>query len=274
MNPLAASNHRNGVSRRDALRAGGLVLSMGAIAAACGSGRGGSDAPGRLGVAPPPATLPEDPVDDITLLRTAQSIEHTALEVYSAAGATGALSSDESTLVARLVADHTGHSAQLGSLITGLGGSEFACANPFLMDRAVMPILGALDGSDDLHRDLLNIAHAFESFAGASYQALVSALTAGDLRRAAVQIGGEEQRHATVLARIINPDDTFASTFFGTPIEKDDEGFPVPYAIPSVFGRLAGIEVVVGARNEEGARFSTQLQTPAANSFVYSYQSC
>ena len=73
---------------------------------------------------------------------------------------------------------------------------------------------------------------------------------------------------------MITPGQIFGPSFFGKPDEKNDAGFPVPYAIPSVFGKVTGIDVVVGARNEEGVRFSLQLQTPAANTFVYPYLSC
>jgi rubrerythrin len=210
----------------------------------------------------------------VVLLRTAQSLEYTALEVYAAAAATGALSPDELTLAERFIADHTRHAGAIGELIAAAGGDEFACANPYVMQRAVEPALAALDGTDDLHRDLLNIAHAFEAWAGASYQALVVAFGEPDLRKAAMQIGSEEVRHAAVLARAINPDVTFGPSFRGEPNDPDAAGFPIPYVIPSVFGRVEGINLVVGARNEEGTRFSVQLQTPAENTFVYDYLSC
>lgn len=272
--PLTPSD-RVLMNRRQLLRTGGLALSIGAVAAACGSDRTGPTSPGRLGVAPPPATLPPGEVNDLTLLRTAQSLEYTALAVYAAAADTGALTEGELTLATRFIDDHTRHAAALGELILSQdGGTEFACPNPFLMDRVVNPVLGALDGTDDLHRDLLNIAHAFESWAGASYQALVPAFADSSLRTAAMQIGGEEVRHATVLARTINPDQTFSPSFFGEPVEPDADGFPVPYGIPSVFGRVSGIDLVVGARDEEGSRFEVQLQTPAQNTFVYDYMSC
>ena len=208
------------------------------------------------------------------LLRTAQSLEYTALAVYDAAGATGALSAAETALASRFVADHTGHAALVGSLIVDHGGAEFTCANPFVMRRAVGPILAALEGTDDLHRDLLNIAYSFEAWAAASYQALVAALADLSLRSEMMRIGGEENRHAAALASVINPAEIFSPALFGEPVDKDPDGFPVPYAIPSVFGRLSGIELVVGARDTEGSRFSTQLQTPAQNSFVYESQSC
>ena len=262
------------LDRRQLLRNGGLALSMSAIVAACGLNRGGSTDPGRLGVAEAAPEAEQGEINDIVLLRTAQSLEYTALAVYDAAAATGALSSAEAALTGRFVEDHTGHAAALGTLITAGGGSEFTCPNSFIMDRAVGPILGALDGSDDLHRDVLNVAHAFETLAGATYQAVVTSLTDLSLRAQAMRIGGEENRHAAALAAAINPDVVFSPAMFGEPLSSDADGFSIPYAIPSTFGLLTGIELVVGARDEEGTRFSALLQTPAENTFVYEDQSC
>src|SRR5690606_30841686 len=143
-------------------------------------------------------------------MRTAQSIEYTALDVYAAAAATDALGSGELALVERFVADHQRHADEIGAIVVRLGGESFECANPFLVDRAVTPVLGALDGSDDLPRDLLQIAYAFEQLAGASYQALVSMLVNKPLRASAMTIGTEEHRHAAALAAALNPDTYFS----------------------------------------------------------------
>jgi rubrerythrin len=262
------------MDRRTLIRNGALTISFGALVTACGTDRGGSSAPGRIGVAEAGPELFEEEVDDVTLLRTAQSLEFTAIDVYAAAAETGALSADESALAQRFVEDHQRHAADLGKLIVRNSGEPFECANPFLVDRAVVPILGALDGSDDLHRDVLNIAYAFESLAGASYQALVSSLANKPLRVTAMQIGGEEQRHAAAIAAALNPDTYFSPTLTGGQDESDENGIPLRYAIPSVFGQVSGIDLTVGAVNDEGSRFSIQLQTPAANSLIYSNQSC
>ena len=267
-------NQQTTINRRTLLRNGALTVSMGALAAACGGGRTGSDSPGRLGIADEATPLLDEQVDDITLLRTAQSLEHTAIDVYAAAADTGALAAGEAALVQRFVDDHRRHSDAVGALISRLGGETFECANPFLVDRAVNPILGALDGSDDLKRDLFNIAYAFESLAGASYQALVPALSDPSLRAAAMQIGSEEQRHAAALAAALNPDGLFNPILTGGQPGSDRNGIALRYAIPSVFGTVSGIDLVVGAVNDEGSRFSIQLQTPAANSLVYSDASC
>ena len=50
----------------------------------------------------------------------------------------------------------------MGQLVTGAGGEPYPCANQFIMDRSINPVLAAMEGSDDVHRDVLNIAWAFE----------------------------------------------------------------------------------------------------------------
>lgn len=262
------------LDRRQLLRTGGAAISLGALLAACGTGRTGLDAPGRLGVADDAPELGEGDVDDVVLLRTAQSIEYNAIAVYDAATTTGALDVAATSLAARFVEDHTGHAAAIGALIDDNGGEQFTCPNPFLTNRVVVPVLGALEDTDDLVRDLLNTAHAFEAHAAASYQALVALLQDPMLRSEAMRIGGDENRHAAALARVINPDEIFSPALFGEPVGNDPEGFPIPYAVPATFGQLTGITLVVGARDEEGSRLTVQLQTPAANSLVYEDQSC
>lgn len=262
------------LDRRSLLRNGGLALSLGAIAAACGSNRGGSTNPGRLGVADEAPTLEQAAIDDVVLLRTAQSLEHTLLAVYAASEQAGGLGSAGAALAARFVQDHTRHAAAIGALITARGGEEYACANPFIIDRAVDPIFAAVDGSDNVERDLLNISHAFEDLAAATFQAVTAALSDLSLRSELMRIGGEENRHSTALAKLINPGAVFSPAMFGEPLENDADGFPQAYPIPSAFGQLTGINLTVGALDDEGARFSTQLQTPAENTFVYADQSC
>jgi hypothetical protein len=42
-------------------------------------------------------------------------------------------------------------------------------------------------------------------------------------------------------------------------------------AIPSQFGSLAQIQLVVGAGDENGTRLKVNLETPSLNSLVYEY---
>ena len=149
--------------------------------------------------APDVSPLVEGEVDDVVLLRTAQSLEYTAIDAYAAARALDVLSAEQDTLVQRFVDDHTGHSVALGGFITAAGGEEFACANPWMQRRVIDPIFDAIDGSDDMLRDVLNFVQALESLAGASYQSLVGSLTEPDLRMKMMQIGADENRHAATI---------------------------------------------------------------------------
>jgi rubrerythrin len=266
--------------RRRLFRDGALVVSLGALVAACGT-RGGATEPGRVGVAEPPPTLPDvslnDPAAlDIVLLRTAQSLEYTAIAVYEVAKDLGVLDEATLTLVDRIVEDHTGHAAAVGSLITENGGEEFQCANPFLMERAITPIVEAISGSDDQLRDVLNTAHALEELAARTYQAVVGSLSTAELRQAAMTIGVDENRHAAALAIAITgaPEAYVGPELTGEDPTPNEEGVLVPHAITDTFGQLGGVRLIIGARSEEGTRSEFILQTPAENSFVYDYLEC
>jgi rubrerythrin len=274
MNESTSSSPR--IDRRSVLRAGGITLSLGAILAACGDGRGGLEEPGRVGTATPGTALPDAPINDLTYLRTAQSLEHTAIDVYETALGLGVLDAATITVVRRFIADHRGHSGALGQLITGLGGQTYTCANPWIMERAIVPILDRIQGSDDVVRDLLATAHALESLAGATYQSFTGMLSDPQLRKAAMTIGADEQRHSATLAMAITgtPNGYISPAVFGEELETTDAGFPIPYAIPSTFGRLGAQELVVGQRDADGARLAIGLQTPAENSYVYDFMNC
>ena len=131
---MTAVGPRATFDRRQLLRTGGLTLSLGAIIAACGEDRAGGVDPGRVGNAPDVEPLAAAEVDDIVLLRTAQSLEHSALDTYAAARGLDVLSAGQDTIAQRFVDDHTGHSVALGGFITEAGGEEFACANPWLSE--------------------------------------------------------------------------------------------------------------------------------------------
>jgi hypothetical protein len=186
------------------------------------------------------------------------------------------LSAKQDTIVQRFVDDHTGHSVALGGFITEAGGEEFACANPWLSRRVLTPIHEALEASDDPLRDVLSISHALESLAAASYQALVGLFTEPDLRMKIMQIGADENRHAATLAMAITgtPDGYVNPELLREATLLEDPEFAVAYAMPSTFGTVSAIELVVGRRNDEGRRLAIDLQTPAANTFVYSDMSC
>ena len=97
---------------------------------------------------------------------------------------------------------------------------------------------------------------------------LIEAVLAANPRTVIVLQSG----HAAAVALAVNPDPV-APEMLG----EDAEGgeFPVYYAIPSTFGPLTGITLVVGApEGEDQVRYTTILQTPAENTFVYNTDAC
>ena len=52
-------------------------------------------------------------------------------------------------------------------------------------------------------------------------------------------------------------------------IPTDPDGVPYHYAVSDRFGSVGQAELIIGAADENGARESFTLQTPAANSFIY-----
>ena len=160
----------------------------------------------------------------------------------------------------------------------------------------------AIEPSDDPRRDMLNFAHGLESLAGATYQAFVALFSDPSLRADAMTIGAREARHAALLALTINPDRPGGLVNFAdavnaepasppttiaptttiqniatpaggpktAPVEKETE-IPTVTAIPSQFGGLAAIQIVVGKGDENGTRLKLNLETPSLNSLVFEY---
>ncbi len=81
--PLSTANLDARVGRRQALRIGGLSVSLAALVAACGTDRSGDTAPGRVGNPHPILPPPDYAVNDVVLLRTASPVEPTSLAGYA-----------------------------------------------------------------------------------------------------------------------------------------------------------------------------------------------
>lgn len=272
-----------GLSRRTLLRVGGAAA-LGAMIAACGD-RETSDAPGRVGAAPPATDRPTSEVDDVALLRTAQSLEYTIIDVYARFDAEGIVDDAFATPFGQFVADHRAHAATLGGLITAAGGDEFACTNPWIVNRAVEPIMTSIlvgdeaqdvPPSDNPRRDAASVAFAFENLAGSSYQALVGGLREPMLRSEAMLIAVQEVRHASVIALVRTgaPKAYVSTVVLGEETADDEEGMMPPYVLTSRFGSMSANTLTVGAPNAAGTRFSATLETPAENSIIYKPMTC
>lgn len=258
------------LSRRRFLVAGGASLSLGALLAACGGGESSGIA--RIGLAPDPADLPDAPVTDITLLRTATSLEYNAIFVYEAAASAGYLTGDAATLAARFLADHEAHAQATAELTVGAGGKAFKEPNPRLQSIYVEPALGLIAEADDPGADVLALAYALETLAGATYQMYTPMLVDKELRRAAMGIGEQEARHAATLGSVLNPSRLVSSQGLSIAAEFREDGDPAAfYASPSAFGTQSPVPVTLGPVGDGGGRTTVNLETPYLNSMAYEY---
>ncbi len=301
-------------SRRDVLRIGGLSVASAAVISACVEHVRGEV--GRVGAVPTTAKLPDAIVTNVTLLRTASSLEHSIVNVYDQIiGKSNLLDPKHNDMFTRFRDDHVSDAKVFEDLTTAAGGTAWTCGNPKLDDVIMNPVLNrvtkatpattiskAIQPSDDPHRDMLNFAHGLESLGAATQQAFVSMFTDPALRAKAMTVGAREARHAALLALTINPDRPGGLVNFTDAVNAEPAsppttvapttttqniaapaggGKPAPAvqlteipsltAIPSQFGGLAAIQIVVGAGDENGTRLKLNLETPSLNSFVYEY---
>ena len=215
--PSATSDGRRALfGRRDLLRIGGFSVATAAVISACGEHDRGII--GRVGDVPTTIKLPDAVITNVTLLRTASSLEHSAINVYSQViGNSDLLDPKLGDVAKRFMEDHQGHAALFEQLTTQAGGTPWTCGNPKIDDVIINPIIQritkgeaataaakAIEPSDDPRRDVLNFAHGLETLAGATYQALVVLLSDPSLRADTMTIGAREARHAALLALPIN----------------------------------------------------------------------
>lgn len=132
-------------SRRDALKLGGTAVSLAALVAACGENLGGSQDAGRVGNAPVPEPLPDYAVDDAVLLRTATSLELTAIDAYETVlGLDGVIAEELRPVIERLMENHREVADEMEQLTSSAGGEPFTCANPWFTERLLDPVFEAI----------------------------------------------------------------------------------------------------------------------------------
>ncbi len=119
MNARSSSLPTAAWNRRQFLRVGGLTVTTGPSSSPVATR---AATPGSRGSARAPTTArPKPPVTDATLLRTATSLEYTAMYVYDAVAELGVLDGDAAAIAARFRADHDEHAAATAALSVDLG---------------------------------------------------------------------------------------------------------------------------------------------------------
>ena len=206
----------NGLDRRSFLRLGGLTVAVAALVAACDNTEAGSL--GRVGNAPPTTKLPDAVVNDVVLLRTASSLQHSILNVYNEVkDKPELLDPANRALIDQLVSDHQAHAQLFEQLTTKAGGTPWTCGNTrfdsALVQRAFVRITTAtpatadakeIPASDDKRRDILNLVHGMETILTAAYQQFVVMFNARELRAESLRVAIAGARRSALLALTIN----------------------------------------------------------------------
>ncbi|MEM9041907.1 MAG: ferritin-like domain-containing protein [Actinomycetota bacterium] len=270
---LSSDLGRARVSRRDALRTGGVAVTLGALVAACGEDRGGLTEPGRVGNFPVQTDLPNYGVDQTVLLRTASSLEYLALEVYGTAAELDIVPATLAPIADEVVANHQAIAEQMVELTESVGGEPYECPNPWFMDRLVGPWLEAVsndESSEEMAADVADFATTLENIAAAAHQSLAVLGETGEISRAHIEAATLEVRHASYMAILDNGSENYISpAILGEEVTFDERGAIQIFAIPARFNQVSQIEVRAGPPDENGVRESFLLTTPAENSFIY-----
>lgn len=206
-----------GLSRRNVLHIGGLTLLGGAVLAACGSssststtaapaattaGAAASTAATTLApatTAAATATTAAASSLDVTILRTASSIEELAVAAYQIAIDSGLVKTAAIGDAAKLFqAQHREHSALFQAQTKAAGGQPFTQPNPAIL-AAIKPTIDAL--KDEM--GVVALAFELETVAAQTYQSNVGTFTDLKLNAAIMTVGGVEARHAAVLAGVL-----------------------------------------------------------------------
>lgn len=286
---LPLATFRAPSSRRDVLKAGGVTVTLGALIAACGNDRGGSEEAGRVGNAPPTTEIPNYGVDEAVLLRTAASLEYTAIDVYARAKVGGYLPDEAVDAAAAFIVNHQAIADQMNELAVEVGGDPWTCPNPWMTDRLVDPVMTAITSErvidlgagaefrseltdEEKEADVMNFAEALENLLVASHQSLVSATAFAPSRLAHADAASLEARQAAELAIILGGEAAYVSPELLR--QEPTEDTPRQFAIPSRFGQTSQIEIKAGPPDQNGVIQGFTLNTPAENSFVYNELNC
>jgi hypothetical protein len=191
--------------RRRFLTIGGMTVAASAVLAACGGSE--EEQLPVTGTLPPRAeagatttTTPEQGQEsDVTLLRTAQSIEVLAVDVYQQALDSGLVTTPAVADAAALFQQHhRDHAEAVAQATTAAGGQPYDEPNAYLLETVITPALAVLDTQEAV----VSLAYDLENLATQTYVYAAELLTTPLLRQAAMSIGAVEARHVSVLLAV------------------------------------------------------------------------
>ncbi len=191
-----------GFNRRRFMKLSGGALAAGTILAACGDDDEGSGDEG--GTTDSTNEESEASKADITVARTAASLEIFAVSVYDTAIQNAAalkISDGVAKAAALFKAQHDEHGKAFNGAAVQLGGEEYTEPNPTAKQQFATTIAEL-----KTEQDVLRFAYVLEVIAAQTYQAVgAKMLSTPTLRQTAMSVGGVEARHAAVLAMFLQP---------------------------------------------------------------------
>ena len=212
-------------------------------------------------------------MNDAVYLRTATSLEVTILDIYDAITESGVLEGEAQALIDELIADHREDVETTARLTRDAGGEPYECPNSWYVERVFAPVLPQITGdesedippSDDPATDVAGGGQRPRDPDDRHVPAVRrAARRPRPARRGDHASAPDDARHAAAVAMLSTgvPDGYVSPALFGDEILPDEDGRNPLYAIPTRFGSLAAVELLVGAPNDTGTRFSTPFETP------------
>ncbi|MGH9183091.1 MAG: ferritin-like domain-containing protein [Acidimicrobiales bacterium] len=219
--PVKAETLLGGFNRRKFMRMGGGAALASAVLVACG---GDDDEPGASGTTATTAGGGGGNETDITIARTAASLELFAVAVYNTAidGAdTLGITPDVGGAAMLFRDQHSQHAGAFNGAAEQLGGEPFNMANPTAQEQFASTIEGLADQAD-----VVKFAYDLENIAAQTYQGVgAGMLSTPELRQTTMSIGGVEARHAAILAMFIDGQDPNPNAFQPTDQAAGSEFF-------------------------------------------------
>ena len=202
------------MDRRRFLQCSTAAIVGTAVLGACTGSEKSNGPPGAPPTTAKPASSDGAAPTDITLAKTAASIEALLIDAYKQLAASRLINSPGLQTYTSVFADHhTQHLAALNGIITTTNGqAPVSAPNPVVQDQIVRPALAAATTQDEL-------AHLFFTLEDAIAQTYVyaaGAMSRPDLRSSMMTIGGIEARHRVLLGLQVEQlglDDLFPSPF-------------------------------------------------------------
>jgi hypothetical protein len=260
------------LSRRRVL-AGGAGVALAGLVASCSDDTEESAIP-QTGDQTPVQTLPEAAVTDAVLLRTASSLVHNLIDAYERALELGVLDGTERGVVEEFRAAQDVHAEALAEATEDADGEPYEEPNPQFTTDVIEPGFQLIEDGGNDPQDVLRFLHALESVATATQQGFVPLLSQPELRQVAMQVGGVEARHATVLSTFLEGTTVLPPTSVAQPATTVEEttttaaaaeggAVPQPVAqVPGAFGSLSAVSVVLGGEE-------LTINSPGPNSYIY-----